>query len=243
MCENQSTRPANIVEIVAINQGKSPLTMDEPRAPALAPQAFSELIAAGHMVIDTRDSAAFGGGHIPGAFNVKMTSPEFEQRVGWVVPLEVPMLLVLDGDGLERSALHKLAFLGLDSRVKGFLAGGMGAWMGTGMPHDALPQISVHELREHLAAGGGMRAFDVREEAEWDEGHIEGASSMSFKVLGDHLDEIGIGPVDEVAVVCASGVRSSTACSILLRNGYEKVCNVTGGMSAWNAARLPTVTN
>ena len=242
MGEGQPARPANILEIIAINQGKSPLTMDEPGAPALAPQAFSELIADGHVVIDTRDPAAFGGGHIPGAFNFKMISPEFEQRVGWVVPLEAPMLLVLDSDGLLPSALRKLAFVGLDSRVKGFLAGGMGAWIGAGMPHDTLPQISVHELREHLANGGGMRSLDVREEAEWDEGHIAGASAMSFKVLGDHLDEIGIGPVDEVAVVCAGGIRSSTACSILLRNGYENVYNVTGGMSAWNAAGLPTVT-
>ena len=65
---------------------------------------------------------------------------------------------------------------------------------------------------------------------------------MGFRVLSDHLDEIGISPVDEVAVICASGVRSSTACSVLLRNGYQNVYNVTGGMSAWNAACLPTVT-
>ena len=51
----------------------------------------------------------------------------------------------------------------------------------------------------------------------------------------------GLGPGDAVAVVCASGVRSSTACSILLRNGYQRVHNVTGGMGAWNAAALPTV--
>lgn len=242
MCEGQPSRPANVLEIVAINQGRSPLTMDEPAAPALAPQAFSELIAAGHMVIDTRDVAAFGGGHIPGAFNFKMASPEFEQRVGWVVPLEAPMLLVLDGDGLASAALRKLAFIGLDSRVKGFLAGGMGAWIDAGMPHHTLSQISVHELCEQLANGGRMKALDVREEVEWDEGHIEGASSMGFKVLGDHLDEIGVGLADEVAVVCASGIRSSTAGSILRRNGYQNVYNVTGGMAAWRAAKLPTVT-
>ena len=69
----------------------------------------------------------------PGAFNIKMASPQFEQRVGWVVPLETPMLLVLDGDGLASAALRKLALIGLDSRVKGFLAGGMGAWTALGM--------------------------------------------------------------------------------------------------------------
>jgi hydroxyacylglutathione hydrolase len=243
MCEGQPTRPANILEIVAINQGRSPLTMDQPRAPALAPEAFSELIADGHAVIDTRDSAAFGGGHIPDAFNFKMASPEFEQRVGWMVPLDVPMLLVLDSDGMASAALRKLAFIGLDSRVKGSLAGGMGAWIGAGMPQATLPQISVHELRRHLDNGGRMKALDVREDTEWDEGHIEGASWMSVRSLGEHLDKISIEPADQVSVVCAGGVRSSSACSILLRNGYESVYNVTGGMEAWNAARLPTVTD
>ncbi|MCS5701833.1 MAG: rhodanese-like domain-containing protein, partial [Acidobacteria bacterium] len=45
-----------------------------------------------------------------------------------------------------------------------------------------------------------------------------------------------------VAVLCAGGIRSSTACSILLRNGYRRVYNVTGGMGAWTAANLPTET-
>ncbi len=241
MCEGQPSRPANVLEIIAINQGRSPLTMDEPAAPALAPQAFSELIAAGHMVIDTRDVAAFGGGHIPGAFNFKMASPEFEQRVGWVVPLETPMLLVLDGDGLASAALRKLAFIGLDSRVKGFLAGGMGAWTAAGAPQSTLAQISVSELQRHLSNGGGMSVLDVREDAEWDEGHIEGASQMNFKVLDEHLGDIGMGPADSLSVVCGGGVRSSTACSILLRHGYARVHNVTGGMGAWSAADLPTV--
>jgi hydroxyacylglutathione hydrolase len=66
---------------------------------------------------------------------------------------------------------------------------------------------------------------------------------MSFKHLEQRLDEIGIGPKEHVSVVCAMGIRSSTASSILLRHGFENVSNVTGGMGAWNAADLPTVTD
>ena len=44
-------------------------------------------------------------------------------------------------------------------------------------------------------------------------------------------------------MTCAGGIRSSTACSILQRNGYEHVHNLTGGMAAWKAARLPMVTD
>jgi hydroxyacylglutathione hydrolase len=243
MCEGQPSRPANILEIVAINQGQSPLTMGEPEAPALSPAEFTALSEGGHAVVDTRAPADFGGGHIPGAYSIKLTSPEFEQRVGWVVPLETPIILVTETEDEVRSALHKLAFVGLDRRVEGFLAGGMDAWAGAGMPEETLPQITVTELQELLLADDGMRVLDVREPEEWDAGHVEGAESMSFKVLEKRLDELSIGADDDVAVMCAAGVRSSTASSILLRNGYRRVRNITGGFTAWSAAELPVVTD
>jgi hydroxyacylglutathione hydrolase len=243
MSEGQPIHPANILEIVAINQGKSPLTMGEPTAPALGTEEFAELMAEGHLVIDTRAPAAFGSGHIPSAYNFNLASSEFEQRVGWVAPLDAPLLLVLDSRASVAKALHKLAFIGLDQRVKGYLSGGMNAWIGAGKNHQTLRQISVHELNHHLSNGHDMRALDVREPGEWDEGHIEGASSMSFKLLDQRLDEIGISPEEHVSVICAAGIRSSTACSILLRRGFENVNNVTGGMTAWNAADLPKVTD
>jgi hydroxyacylglutathione hydrolase len=64
---------------------------------------------------------------------------------------------------------------------------------------------------------------------------------MSYKVLRQRLKELQLTPDKPVSVLCAGGMRSSTACSILLMNGYEQVCNVTGGMSAWAAACLPMV--
>ena len=242
MSEGQPIRPANILEIVAINQGKSPLTMGEPSAPGLGTEEFAELMAGDHLVIDTRAPAVFGSGHVPGAYNFNLASAEFEQRVGWVVPLGAPLLLVLDSRASVAKALHKLAFIGLDQRVKGYLSGGMNAWIGAGRKHETLRQISVHELNHHLSNGHPMRTLDVREPEEWNAGHIAGASSMSFKHLEQRLDEIGIGPEEQVSVVCAMGIRSSTACSILLRNGYENVHNITGGIGAWKAAGLPTVT-
>lgn len=46
---------------------------------------------------------------------------------------------------------------------------------------------------------------------------------------------------DHVSVICAAGARSSTACGVLLRNGFRRVRNVAGGMGAWAAAGLPMV--
>lgn len=240
MTEGQPSRPANVEEIIAINQGRSPLTLGEPTALALTPDELEQRVAAGGVVVDGRDSAAFGGGHIPGALNINMASPEFEQRVGWVVPEELPIFLVLDSDASVPVALRKLAFVGLDSRVEGFLGGGMGAWTAAGKPQATLSQISVTELAGIFADDADMRVLDVREADEWSAGHIDDAATMSFKLLAGRIADIGIGADEELSVVCAGGIRSSTACSILLRNGYTRLRNVTGGMEAWVAAELPT---
>ncbi len=241
MNEGQPVRPANILHIVAINQGKAPLTMQEPTAPPLPPRQVQDLLDDGRVAVDTRSSADFGSGHIPGAYNLQVGSDEFEQRFGWVVPLEAPAVLVAADKPSVRRALHKLAFVGLDQRIEGILRGGMGAWIAAGLPQATVPQIAVNELQELLQHNGDMRTLDVREPDEYEDGHIEGAASMSFKVLEQNLEDLGIDRDEPVAVVCAGGVRSGTASSILQRNGYRRVHNVTGGMTAWKAARLPVV--
>lgn len=239
MTEGQPARPANILNIVAINQGKLPLTTGDPEATALDADRFEDLLADGHTVVDTRPSAAFGSGHVPGAYNIHLSSGEFEQRLGWVTPPDEPILLVLDRDELVERALHKLAFIGLDQRVVGYLAGGVGAWIKAGKRVATLPQISVHDVHRDLTQNGTMKLLDVREPVEWHSAHIEGAHQMSYKDLREHFDELALRPDDHVSVICAMGSRSGTASSILKVNGFQNVHNVTGGMAAWSSAGLP----
>jgi hydroxyacylglutathione hydrolase len=241
MNQDQPIRPANIANIVAINQGKNPLTMDSPQCPALNHSEVNEMMSQDHLIVDTRSSAAFGSGHIPGAYNIQLVSPEFEQRVGWVTPLERPMILVLDDDANGPRAMHNLAFVGLDQRISGCLSGGMKTWINNGLLLKTVTQLSVRQLEEHLRNGLGMKALDVRETSEWDAGHIESAHYMNYKILRESIGELMVTPDDHISVVCAEGLRSSTACSILLQNGYKNIYNITGGMTAWAAAGLPMI--
>jgi rhodanese-related sulfurtransferase len=244
MTKGQQARPANIFHIVAINQGKQPLTMQEPVAEPLDTARVKELVGAGHLLVDARSPADFGAGHLPGAFSVWIGSPEFEQRVGWVLPPDPPLVLVVEDAAAAQRAVHKLGFVGLDRRVAGYLEGGTGAWAAAGKELASVAQIGVDELHRSLtesADGDAPQVLDVREPAEWRDGHIEGAHLMSHKRLRERLDELDLDPQRQVAVVCGSGVRSSTASSVLARNGYERLLNVTGGMDAWAAAGLPMV--
>lgn len=241
MQDEQPLKPANILNIVATNQGKRQLTPTMPKAKPLSVAKVKELMAEGHAVVDARSSATFGAGHIAGSYNVQMSSSEFEQRVGWVVPDDTPIILVTDKDADAQTCIYNMAFIAMDSFVTGFLEGGIDAWMAAGEPLEVTPQIDVHTLKQKLSTNG-MQVLDVREDDEWDEGHIEGAHFMPYTSMAQQLDippqldKLDI-PLDkEIAVTCATGKRSSTAISLMRRHGYKYLYNVTGGMAAWEKA-------
>jgi len=246
MDEDQPLKPANILNIVATNQGRLPLTSRVPATEPLSCERVRELMAQGHALVDTRSSASFGAGHVPGSYNVQKSGSQFEQRVGWVVPDDTPLILLADGEDDAREAVDKMAFIALDRFVAGYLEGGMGGWTEAGLPVEVTPQIDVYELRNRLSTNG-LRTLDVRGQDEWDEGHIEGAHFMPYTSMAPQLDvpaqidKLDLGRDDSIAVVCGAGNRSSTAISLLLRSGYRNLYNVTGGMTAWEAAGFPMV--
>ncbi|MPZ72335.1 MAG: MBL fold metallo-hydrolase [Nitriliruptorales bacterium] len=204
-----------------------------PEPPALLPDAFERAVSApGAVVVDTRQAEAFGGGHIPGALNVGLGS-SFPTWVGTALPEDARALLVLDDPSDLVAATWHLLRIGYPPPA-GWLAGGMYAWRTAAKSLERVEQITVHELRDRL---GDLRVLDVRQPAEWAAGHIEGATFITGAELPGRLDEV---PAGSVAVVCGSGFRSSVSISLLHASGRDDVVNVLGGMSAWNAADLPT---
>jgi hydroxyacylglutathione hydrolase len=195
-------------------------------------------------MIDMREPAGFGEAHVPGAGNLPISSAEFEQRAGWVFDPDTPFLLLGENDRDARRASHKLAFVGLDSNVRGFIPGGMPAWRDAGLPSASLDQISVEGLHEHPRgdAGNGWNIVDVREDEEWTEGHIEGAHHMNFKKMGKADLDLPFPRGETLAVICGGGIRSSTGASLLQGHGYSGVINVVGGMSACRAADYEVAT-
>lgn len=205
-----------------------------PEPVALGPAAVQHLAGHGAIVLDTRSNVAFGGGHVPGAINVGLR-PTFATWVGWLLPPDVPLVLVLERDDQWAEAVTALARIGYE-QVAGFLLGGMEAWIEAGQPVAHVPQWSVHELRERLTADE-IAVLDVRMETEWQEGHIAGATLLP---LGDLPERVGrLDRERRWAVICGGGYRSSAATSLLKQQGFRDVVNVLGGMSAWEAAGFP----
>jgi rhodanese-related sulfurtransferase len=220
-------KPAAFDKIVAKNKGLLPLAAAKPR-PYSAREA-REAVAAGAVVLDLREVADFGEGHVPGALNVWIDGPQFAERAAGLAPAGAPILLSGAPSDVER-AVTALARVGVDD-VVGFLQWGMVDWRSEGFPVATVPQITVHDLAAWLEEGRDVTVIDVRELAEWDEGHIPGARHLPmFEAVARRAEVAHDRPK---AVLCAGGLRSSAVIGALQRHGLGGFYNVTGGMSAW----------
>jgi rhodanese-related sulfurtransferase len=82
--------------------------------------------------------------------------------------------------------------------------------------------------------------LDVREQSEWNEGHIEGATLIPLGQLEARKSEL---PTDKkIVVVCRSGNRSAQGRDILLKAGFAEVTSMADGMNDWVSQGLPVVT-
>lgn len=89
--------------------------------------------------------------------------------------------------------------------------------------------VSNEEIIARAADGGLI--LDVREEAEFVFGHIEGAKSIPMGDLEARMKELDMD--QEIYVICRTGKRSDLAAQKLASAGYKKVYNVLPGMTAW----------
>lgn len=109
----------------------------------------------------------------------------------------------------------------------------------------AVPAIDLASLPVDIdvATAGKLREMpdvmilDVREQSEWDEVHIPGATLIPMGDIPARIKEI---PTDKTVIVqCRSGNRSSQVTDYLRQQGMTNVHNLTGGMNEWEAAGLP----
>jgi len=184
------------------------------------------------LIIDVRPKEAFAASHIPDAINIPL-GDSLPTWAGWVLPYDQPTLIVLDDPRDMTQVVTHLLRVGFDD-VRGSLEGGMEAWQNAGFDTDRLQTMSVHDLSRRLSGRDAVFVLDVRTEREWNTGHIDVAHHIHGGLLQARIDEV---PRDrEIAVICGTGYRASIAASFLKREGYERVTNVLGGMTAYQAA-------
>ena len=94
-----------------------------------------------------------------------------------------------------------------------------------------MEEINANTLLKRLKNGEGIKLLDVREEIEYFTHNI-GGINLPLSILEQNLKTLSYNKTDEIIVVCKAGLRSKTAQTILMQNGYQNVKNLTGGLIA-----------
>jgi len=98
------------------------------------------------------------------------------------------------------------------------------------------PLIDVHTAHQ-LHERADVLFVDVREQGEYDTGHIPGITLIPIGEIQNRLVEI---PKDKTVIIaCQSGGRSSQVASFLREQGFANIHDLKGGFAAWQQAGLP----
>ena len=81
--------------------------------------------------------------------------------------------------------------------------------------------------------------LDVREQWEFNLGHLDGAVLMPLQTVPTRMGELN--PGREIVVICHHGVRSHHAARFLEHNGFTNVINLSGGVDGWAKEADPTM--
>jgi len=229
-------RPGYFQLDAEINRAGAPALGELPELPPFSPDQVLEKQTAGAAVLDTRPSAQFGAGHVPGAIHIAL-SGQYASWAGTLIGLDRPIILVAEDPERLQESRMRLARVGIEN-VVGYLEGGVLAWERAGLRLNQVPQISVLDLYQHLCdQPNEIQVLDVRRPMEWEAGHIGQAVLKPLNKLTTLLADLD--PAKLIAVHCKSGYRSSIATSLLECAGYRSVMNVVGGFDAWQAQKLP----
>lgn len=98
-----------------------------------------------------------------------------------------------------------------------------------------MEEITVKEFKEKMEAGEPVFLLDVREPFEQYQSRIDYERSQLIPLgeLPDRLDELETEKNSEIVCLCRSGGRSSRACKLLEKKGFENVRNLKGGINQW----------
>lgn len=203
-----------------------------PTTQVLQPRAFAEAMSR-LTLIDTRSPDAFAASHIPGSYNIWLSG--LASFAGWIAAEDASIGLILDSPADLPAAERALVRVGFDWPAA-VLAGGVPAWREQGFAVSEARTISARECHDRMTHER-LRVLDVRDQMEWEQGHVAGAIHTYVGDLSANLPPISRN--EPLVVHCSVGNRSGLALSILERCGFTNLYNMLGGMQAWRSLQLP----
>jgi hydroxyacylglutathione hydrolase len=220
---DQPEPPKYFAKMKELNKVDRPLLTEVPTIKELSAADLKAATAKGIKLIDTRNKQDFEKGFIEGSINIQGNN-SFATWMGWFVSYNEQFILVASPSQMD-DLTRKLMRIGLDN-IYGFVdAAKINELSDT--PLLTSTMVTISDVKANTKA----EVIDLRGVAEYNSGHIAGASNVFVGTLLQNLHKV---PKDKPVIIhCQGGDRSAIGYSLLVKEGYTNVSNYSPGMNEW----------
>ena len=99
-----------------------------------------------------------------------------------------------------------------------------------------IKEISIPELLEHNQP---YVLLDIREDHEWDKGHMPEAMHLGKGIIERDIEQTVADKKQKIVLYCGGGYRSALSAQTLQQMGYQNVYSLAGGYREWCERNLP----
>lgn len=97
-------------------------------------------------------------------------------------------------------------------------------------------ELTIADVKAKLTQPASFLLIDVREESEWNAGHLPHALHIGKGVIERDIETKVPDTGTELILYCGGGYRSALAADSLQKMGYTNVYSMDGGFRGWKEA-------
>jgi hydroxyacylglutathione hydrolase len=220
---DQPEPPKYFAKMKELNKVDRPLLTEVPSIKELSAAELKAAMDKGVKLIDTRNKLDFEKGFIPGSINIQGNN-SFATWMGWFVNYNEPFILLASPSQMD-DLTRKLMRIGLDN-ILGFVDAAKINELANGTLSTST-MVNIADVKANTTA----QVIDLRGAAEFNAGHIAGATNVFVGTLLQNLAKV---PKDKPVIIhCQGGDRAAIGYSLLVKEGYTNVSNYSPGINEW----------
>jgi hydroxyacylglutathione hydrolase len=228
---DQPEPPKYFAKMKELNKVDRPLLTEVPTIKEMTAAELKAAMDKGVKLIDTRNKQDFEKGFIPGSINIQGNN-SFATWMGWFVTYNEPFILLAAPSQMD-DLTRKLMRIGLDN-IHGFVDAAKINELTNGTLSTS-KMVSIADVKANTTA----QVIDLRGAAEFNAGHIAGATNVFVGTLLQNLAKV---PKDKPVIIhCQGGDRAAIGYSLLVKEGYTNVSNYSPGINEWIKEGQPLV--
>ena len=220
---DQPEPPKYFAKMKELNKVDRPLLTEVPTIKEMTAAELKAAMDKGVKLIDTRNKLDFEKGFIEGSINIQGNN-SFATWMGWFVNYNEPFILLAAPSQMD-DLTRKLMRIGLDN-IHGFVDAAKISELSNGALSTS-KMVSISDVKANTTA----QVIDLRGAAEFNAGHIAGATNVFVGTLLQNLAKV---PKDKPVIIhCQGGDRAAIGYSLLVKEGYTNVSNYSPGINEW----------